>query len=517
VTKGGESRHSNDTNPQLITALRGGLAAPWLAYFFILRSKVRKLVIQTLLIFAVLGVAAWTIIIAAKPGPAGKIVVASGGAKGLYHEMALAYKKDLERFGVEVELRPEVEGIETLKSLLPQFKSDFKSYNDKNADIQAGFMKGGFSGSLQGHLATERQQMWHQRQVDHLRSVGRLFYEPFWVFHKTEMQLKSLRELKGKKLYVGTRSSGARRVVLHLLKANGVSEKNATFIEDEIEADAAPLLQGDVDAALMILPPESEKVQALLRNPQIRLMDFSTEADAYTNRFPALSKLVLRQGAVEFDPDIPGSDTTLLSTSVALVVRADLDPSLTSLLAYAVIQNPKSGFDKSGDPILFYRAGEFPNGNDPEFELSSEARLIYQNREPPVLLRMLAPLNKQLHLPFGLAAVISENAGKSILLLIPLLSIIFPLIRLLPAIYNWSLRRRLLYWYRQLKALEDTIEDTPSPNHLSEKRSELDRIDRVVSKIRVPLFFSDRLYDLRGHIDIVRQRLGSQTSRAAAE
>jgi hypothetical protein len=75
----------------------------------------------------------------------------------------------------------------------------------------------------------------------------------------------------------------------------------------------------------------------------------------------------------------------------------------------------------------------------------------------------------------------------------------------------------LLYWYRQLKALEDTIEDTPSPNHLSEKRSELDRIDRVVSKIRVPLFFSDRLYDLRGHIDIVRQSLGSQTSRAAAE
>jgi len=467
----------------------------------------RKLIVQTLLLFAILAVAAWIIIIAAKPGPAGKIIMASGGANGLYHEMALAYKKELERFGVEVELRPEVEGTETLKGLLPQFKSDFKSYNDQNADIQAGFMKGGFSGSLQGRLATERQQMWHQRQVDHLRSIGRLFNEPLWVFCKPETQLKSLRELKGKKLYVGAKLSGARRVILHLLKANGVTEKNATFIDEDMAEDAAPLVANTADAAMMILPPESGKVQALLRNPQIRLMDFSAEADAYTNRFPALSKLVLRQGAIEFDPDIPGSDTTLLSTSAALVTRADLDPSLASLLAYAVIQNPKSGFDKAGDPILFFRAGEFPTGKDPEFQVSPDARSVYQNGEPPVLLRLLAPLNKQLGLPFGLAAVISENAGKSILLLIPLLSIVVPLIRLLPAIYHWSVRRRLLYWYRHLKALEDTIEDAPSPDQFSEKWAELDRIDRAVSKIRVPLYFSDRLYDLRGHIDFVRQRL----------
>jgi len=478
---------------------------------------VRKLAIQTLLLFAILGLAAWIVVVAAKPGPPGKIILASGGANGLYHEMALAYKRELERFGVEVELRPEVEGIDTLKGLLSQFKPDFKSYDDKYADIQAGFMKGGFSASLRGRLSTERQQMWHQRQTDYLRSAGRLFYEPLWVFLKSGQPIKSLKELKGKKLYVGTKISGARRVILHLLKANGVTDKDATFIDEDLADGAAPLLRGDADAALMILPPESGKVQALLRNPQIRLMDFTAEADAYTNRFPALSRLVLRQGAIEFDPDIPGSDITLLSTSAALVVRADLNPSLASLLAYAVIKNPKSGFDSSGEPTLFYRAGEFPSGNDPEFELSPEARLVYQNGEPPILLRLLAPLNKRLHLPFWLSAAVSENAGASILLLIPLLSIIVPLIRLLPAIYNWSVRRRLLYWYRQLKALEDTIGDAPSLDHLLEKRGELDRIDRAVSKIRVPLYFSDRLYDLRGHIDIVRQRLSPQTLRAAAE
>jgi uncharacterized protein len=477
----------------------------------------RKLMFQALLVFAALMLSAWIIIFVAKPGPSGKIVLASGGAGGLYHDLALAYKRELEHFGVEVELRPEVEGIDTLKGLFPQFKSEFGSYNEKNADIQAGFIKGGFSGSLRGRLASVKEQVWHDRQINNLRSAGRLFHEPLWVFYKGVLPLKSLRELRGKTLYVGTKVSGARRVVLHLLKANGVTEKNTTFIDEDMSGDAAPLISGSADAALIILPPESKHVQELLRNTQIRLMDFAAEADAYTNRFPALSKLVLRQGAVEFDPDIPNADTTLLATSLALVVRADLDSSLVSLLTYAAIRNPKSGFDKMGEPILFYRAGEFPNGNDPEFELASQAGSLYQSGELPVLLRNIALLDKQLHLPFWPAAFINANAARSILLVIPLLSIVLPLMRLLPMLYNWSMRRRLLFWYRHLKTLEDTIEDLPTPEQLSQKRHDLERIDRAVSKMRVPLHFSDQLYNLRSHIDLVRQRLMPQGLKIAAE
>ena len=87
-------------------------------------------------------------------------------------------------------------------------------------------------------------------------------------------------------------------------------------------------------------------------------MDFTPEAEAYVNRFPALTKVVLRQGAVEFDPLLPTDDITLLSTTVALVVRPDMQPALVSLLTHAVVHNPKSGFDKHGDPVLFYRAGD---------------------------------------------------------------------------------------------------------------------------------------------------------------
>ena len=107
-------------------------------------------------------------------------------------------------------------------------------------------------------------------------------------------------------------------------------------------------------------------------------MDFPAEAEADTSRFPSLTKLILRQGAVEFDPDIPATDVTLLASSAALIVRTSLNPSLQTLLASAVIHNPKPGFDKTGEPILFHKAGEFPHINDPEFEVTTAVRQLYK-------------------------------------------------------------------------------------------------------------------------------------------
>jgi hypothetical protein len=201
------------------------------------------------------------------------------------------------------------------------------------------------------------------------------------------------------------------------------------------------------------------------------------------------------------------------------VVRKEMPNSLIALLTYAAVHNPKSGFDKAGDPILFYQPGQFPSGADPEFELATEAALIYKSNELPALLRGVALLDKQLGLPFWPAAFAHEHGTKTLLLLIPVLSILLPLMRLLPMAYNWSMRRRLLHWYRQLKGLENSIDNTPTHDHLAEKLAQLDRIEAAVAKIRMPLYLSDQLYDLRGHIDLVRQRLTPRpmSFREAAE
>jgi len=83
-------------------------------------------------------------------GSDGKIVIATGGLPH-YQELGAAYQKALEPFGVQVVMRPSAEGFNTLKELVAE-----------NPQIDAGFVKGGLVGSMQGRLARSKAS-WSQR------------------------------------------------------------------------------------------------------------------------------------------------------------------------------------------------------------------------------------------------------------------------------------------------------------------------------------------------------------------
>jgi TRAP-type uncharacterized transport system substrate-binding protein len=433
----------------------------------------------------------------------GRIVMAAGSDQ--YNELAESYRKDLERYGVKFEVQRGAEGFATLKELLKPGSS-----------LNAAFIKGGLVGSLQGRLASEKQKGRHE-EFSRLWSIGRVFYEPIWVFVRADMPIASLRDLKGKRILTGTRESGTRRITSQLLKANGIEKTDATLIEATLPPDAAPLLDGTADVAFLVDAPDSERVLRLLHNQKIRLIDFSAEAEAYDNRFPAITRVVLRKGAVEFNPVLPPTDVTLLATTAVLVVRNEMHPSLRTVLAHTVLSHPKSGFDKAGDPVLFYKAGDFPSISDPEFQVPPEVRAIYKSGELPVLLRTLLPISARLGLPFSFTSYVSTYGGQALLVLIPIVALVIPFSRTAPAIYAWMVRRRLFYWYHQLKALERNLDGAKLDEaaHLAE----LERIDGAVRRIHVPLYFSSELYDLRLHIGLVRQRLSASPAavKLAAE
>jgi len=449
----------------------------------------------------------------------GRIVIAAGNSQ--YMELAERYQRTLAQYGVQVEVRrttrvQDKEGHSKLRPL--EGRLTLRALVDDDSGITAAFVKGDLVGSLQGRLASEKQKGRHAEYAK-LRSLGRLFYEPVWVFTRGDLPITTLRDLKGKRIMIGTLDSGSRGIARQLLKANGVvGKETATFIDDDLPADAGPLLTGAADAAILVVAADSDKIQQLLRVPNIRLMDFTPEAEAYTNRFPALGKVVLRKGAVEFDPLLPTDDITLLSTSVALVVRPDMQPALVSLLTYAVVHNPKSGIDKNGDPVLFYRAGEFPSGSDPEFEVANEARVVYKTGELPVVLQKFGPKAHDAGVPFSYTAFVNEQ-WAGLLAVITVIAIALPMFRAIPALYVWIVRRRLVYWYRQLKALERSLDSGGARYDAAALHAEFERIDSHVKRIRVPMYYSNQLYDLRGHIDLVRQRLAvrPEALRMAAE
>jgi hypothetical protein len=442
----------------------------------------------------------------------GKIVIAAGNSQ--YLELAERYRAALKNYGVDVQARRTMlyknwKGVTSLRTL--EGRITMRALTDDSSGISAAFVKGNLLASMKGSLAPDWAKKRHA-EFSKLLSVGRLFHEPIWVYTRGDLPIETLRDLKGKRILIGSRESGARGISRQLLKANGIDRDTATLLNEDLPTDAAPLLDGSADAAIVVLAAHTEKAQKLLRVPNIRLMNFAPEVEAYTSRFPAITRVVLHTGAVDFDPLVPSADITLLATSVALVVRTDMDPALISLLSYAVLNNPPSGFDKQGDPVLFHRASEFPSANDPEFTVPNEARVVYKSGELPFVLRQLAPLDSRFGIPFAYTSFISAHAAK-LILLIPLLAVLVPASRSLPAIYVWLVRRRIGYWYRQLKALEHDLDDGVTPYDHGALQAEFERIDAHVRRLRVPRFFANQLYDLRGHIELVRHRLATRLAR----
>jgi TRAP-type uncharacterized transport system substrate-binding protein len=419
--------------------------------------------------------AVWVALRIADPPPPSRFVVSAATIGSPYHRFADRYRPQFERNGVKLEVRESDGSLANLKALL-----------DTQSGVHAGFVQGGLASG---------------KDAPGLVSVGRVAYEPMWVFHTASTRIGRLSDLKGKRVLVGPAGGGTAGLALRLLAVNGVTAETATLINSDLPDYVEKLSKGEADAGFLVLAAEARTIQRLLRVPNVKLMSFAN-AEAYIQRFPFLSKLVLREGVVDFAANLPPGDTVLLATTAALLVREDAHRALVSLLAQAVHEAHGQPALDTGEARLFERAGEFPLANDPEFPFSEEARRIYRSGSPFL----------QRYVPFWVATMID----RLLVSLVVLLPILIPLVRFAPQIYSWRVRRRIVYWYGALKQLEASARRDAAPGARAEHLLELDRIEAAVDDIPVPLAFSDKLYELRQHIEIVRRRLSGQGREAAA-
>jgi TRAP-type uncharacterized transport system substrate-binding protein len=310
----------------------------------------------------------------------------------------------------------------------------------------------------------------------HLASLGSMYYEPLWVFYRSRTQVSEIIGLNGKRIAVGEEG----RTVLSSL--GGRDASNA-------------LLKREVDAAFFIASPRSPTVEGLLTESQIKVMDFK-RAEAYTRRHRHLFSLTFPQAVIDLQKNIPPHDTTLIATTANLLVGMDFHPALVDLVLTAAKEI-------HGAPGLFEEQGEFPSPRYSEFPLSDEAERYYR-RGPSFLRRVL---------PFWAATFVD----RMIVLLIPLLALLYPLFKVVPPTYRWRMRAKIYRWYKHVKAVDLGLQDEQSPERIKTLMAELDRIEGEVNKITTPLPYASQLYDLRLHIELLRERLERTTRERETE
>ncbi len=402
----------------------------------------------------------------ADPLPPDTITMTTGTGGLSYKNFGLRYKEILARSKVKVKLLESSGSVENYNRL-----------KDKRDVVDVGFVQTG-TGS--------------PKEAPHLLSLGSVSYSPMWVFYTGKQKLDDFSQLKGRRIAIGPVGSGLRKLSLELLKVSGAADRPTVLFDLGTESAYRALKDGRIDVMIIIGATDSRFILGILNDPGVKLMNLS-QVEAYTRLVPGLYHVTLPRGIINVGKRMPETDVHLIAPTTNLIVRNTMHPALMYLLLDAAA-------DIHGSAGWVAKAGEFPAPMPQDFPLSDQAERFYKTGRPLLLE----------YLPFW-AAVLLDRMVK---VLLPVLAVIFPLMRILPWFYSWKNRSRMRRLYGELKFLEMEIARADTLEDRARHAETLDRIENAARRITVPANFYGELYTLREHITLVRRELEKKTNDA---
>lgn len=413
-----------------------------------------KSILIAVSIVAVGFVIAWQFVGAPPPK---RLVLATGPAGGGYAQAGTVIRDALAESGIEVELRESPGSIRNLEWL-------------RDGEIDLAMVQSGLS--IDGSTP---------------EAIGSVYYEPLWIFVRDNVEADTLGDLGGQTIEVGAPGSGTRSVAIELLEANGVGIGDFLLGGSTPDVAIEGLLQGRVEVMFLIASPSSPRVLQLLEADGVKQFPLA-RAHAISRHFRSLTALDLTPGLVDLERRQPTANVPIVAAAACLVGHEDLHPAIPPLLIEAL----EADYGRGG---LFEDPDEFPSEHAVTLPIAKSAATYYA-RGPSFLYRVL---------PFQLAAGIDRLK----ILLLPLLTLLIPLLKAFPPVYRWRIRSRILRWYKELLQVEADLRDENSPTTQKKAVDELDRLEDEIAEVRVPLGYAEELYNARMHIRLVREKLES--------
>lgn len=399
-------------------------------------------------------------LLALRAGVRDTLVMATGPAGSAYAQYGEQYRRLLARNGIELRLRPTGGTVENLQLL-----------NDPADGVDVAFLSAGTTTA---------------EQSPDLRTLGAVFLEELWLFTRDlDASSGDLSPLRGRRVSIGPEGSATRAMVQTIFRLNEFDSSTADLVGLAPQLAAERLRSGQLDAAFIVTSADSPVVRGLLADPAIDLQGFR-RARAYVALYPFLTALTVPEGIGDLAANRPPADIQTVGAAVSLAVRADMHSALQALLLQAATQiHAGAG--------MFNAAGRFPAEQAIDLPLSSAALQYYKSGVPFL----------QKYLPFGVAVLV----GQLLLGVVPVVGVLYPLLRLAPGVYDWAMRQRIFRLYGELKLLEHELDADPGAERKVALRTRLDALERRVERMRISNAYAQVIYTLRLHINLVRSRL----------
>ncbi|MFD3500113.1 TAXI family TRAP transporter solute-binding subunit [Streptomyces sp. NPDC058676] len=269
--------------------------------------------------FVALGLLLWWLLPLGEAPPSGTITFSTGTKAGVYQEYGWRLRNELDK------------DMPNLKVRL--LTSDGSQENvARVATGQADFTI----------AAADAVETYTGAGADGLRGVARLYDDYVQLVVPSDSNVRSIADLKGKRVAIGLPHSGVRLIANRVLKAAGIdAKKDITPLSDGIDTGPARLKRGEIDAFFWSSGLPTEGLRNLSATYAFRFVPIGTDLVAKLHQQGGASRYYRATNMPEsaYPPIQKGATVATLAVSNLLMTRKDVDPRLTEWLTRTVLRS----------------------------------------------------------------------------------------------------------------------------------------------------------------------------------
>lgn len=253
-------------------------------------------------------------------GGSQQLVIATGGTGGTYYPLGGGMADHITKnAGVTVTAQATGASAENIRLL-----------RDKKADIA-------FTQNDIAEYAAAGTNMFQQDgKIDSFQALGALYDETIQIVVSADSNIKSVADLKGKRVSVGAPGSGTEINAQQILEAYGL-----TFDDTQLQrlsfADSAKAIQdGKLDAAFQTAGTPTAAITELAATTGVKIIPIDNDKiDAIIAKYPYYVKTTVPANTYQTVPE----EVTTVSVKSMLLIRSDLDEDLVYKVTKAIFDN----------------------------------------------------------------------------------------------------------------------------------------------------------------------------------
>lgn len=253
-------------------------------------------------------------------GSSQQLVIATGGTGGTYYPLGGGMADHITKNA----------GVTATAQATGASAENIRLLRDKKADIA-------FTQNDIAEYAAAGTNMFQQDgKIDSFQALGALYDETIQIVVSADSNIKSVADLKGKRVSVGAPGSGTEINAQQILEAYGM-----TFDDTQLQrlsfADSAKAIQdGKLDAAFQTAGTPTAAITELAATTGVKIIPIdSDKIDAIIAKYPYYVKTTIPANTYQTVPE----EVTTVSVKSMLLVRSDLSEDLVYKVTKAIFEN----------------------------------------------------------------------------------------------------------------------------------------------------------------------------------